>query len=60
MFKLWLDELWTGRYISIKLFDVLINLLVRQQVIACGILGNCQVQYVIEADGSVYLLIFMF
>lgn len=54
MFELWLDELRTGRYISIKLFDDLINLLVRQQVTACGILGNCQVQYVIEADGSVY------
>ncbi|HIF1043753.1 TPA: SPASM domain-containing protein [Enterococcus faecium] len=54
IFQLWLDELRTGRYISIKLFDDLINLLVRQQVTACGILGNCQVQYVIEADGSVY------
>ena len=50
----WLQELTQGRYLSIKLFDDLLNLLVRQQVTACGILGNCQVQYVIEADGSVY------
>lgn len=52
--NLWLDELRMGRYVSIKLFDDLIHLLVRQQVNACGILGNCQIQYVIEADGSVY------
>ena len=39
---------------SIRLFDDLLNLLIKQQVTACGILGNCQVQYVIEADGSVY------
>lgn len=54
IFQLWLKELRLGRYISIKIFDDLIHLLVKQQVTACGILGNCQVQYVIEADGSVY------
>ncbi|WP_099221734.1 radical SAM/SPASM domain-containing protein [Listeria costaricensis] len=51
---LWLEELERGNYISIKLFDDLCNLLVKRQVTACGILGNCQIQYVIEADGSVY------
>ncbi|KAF1299222.1 radical SAM/SPASM domain-containing protein [Enterococcus sp. JM4C] len=50
----WLAELEKGNYISVKLFDDLLNLLVRKQVTACGILGSCQVQYVIEADGSVY------
>lgn len=54
MLHLWLKELEQGHYISIKLFDDIVNLLVRSQVSACGILGNCQVQYVIEADGSVY------
>lgn len=54
LFCCWLDELENGNYISIKLFDDLINLLVKRQVTACGILGNCRVQYVIEADGSVY------
>ncbi|MCD5002370.1 SPASM domain-containing protein [Enterococcus saccharolyticus] len=51
---LWLTELRNGKYISIKLFDDLINLLVNRQITSCGILGNCQIQYVIEADGSVY------
>ncbi|MDV5972524.1 UNVERIFIED_CONTAM: SPASM domain-containing protein [Streptococcus canis] len=54
LLQLWLQELEEGRYISIRLFDDLLNLLVKHQVTACGILGNCQVQYVIEADGSVY------
>ncbi|MGC3366097.1 SPASM domain-containing protein [Enterococcus faecalis] len=54
LLPLWLEQLKKGNYISIKLFDDLINLLVRKEITACGILGNCQVQYVIEADGSVY------
>lgn len=54
LFKLWLEDLRKGHYISIKLFDDLINLLVHQQTTACGILGNCRLQYVIEADGGVY------
>ncbi|PWI82954.1 radical SAM/SPASM domain-containing protein [Enterococcus faecalis] len=54
LLQLWLQELAEMHYVSIKLFDDLLNLLVKQQVTACGILGNCQVQYVIEADGSVY------
>lgn len=41
MLKLWLEELRQGNYISIKLFDDIVNLLVRHQVTACGILGNC-------------------
>lgn len=54
LLEFWLQELKQGNYISIKLFDDLIQLLVNQQLTACGILGSCQVQYVIEADGSVY------
>lgn len=54
LLKLWLDEMTKGNYISVKLFDDLINLFVKREVTACGILGNCQIQYVIEADGSVY------
>jgi uncharacterized protein len=54
LFQFWLQELENGNYISIKLFDDLVNLVAYRQVTACGILGNCQVQYVIEADGSVY------
>lgn len=50
----WIIELEKGNYRSIKLFDDLLHLLIKGEVTACGILGNCQLQYVIEADGSVY------
>ncbi|MHC5249418.1 SPASM domain-containing protein [Enterococcus sp. LJL90] len=52
--KFWLEDLRNGNYLSIKLFEDLLNLFVKRQLSACGMLGNCQVQYVIEADGSVY------
>lgn len=51
---LWLTELASGHYISIKLFDDIFNLIVRKEVNACGLVGNCSIQYVIEGDGSVY------
>lgn len=37
IFQLWFTELQQGNYISIKLFDDIVNLLVRRQVTACGI-----------------------
>jgi len=54
LLTLWLAEFEKGNYISIKLFEDILNLFVGGQTTACGILGNCQIQYVIEADGSVY------
>lgn len=54
LLDLWLHELTDSNYISIKLFDDLFNLLVRRQITACGMIGNCSMQYVIEADGSVF------
>lgn len=54
LFKYWFSELESGHYRSVKLFDDLMNLFVGGRATACGILGSCQIQYVIEADGSVY------
>ena len=54
LLHLWLQELSTGHYRSVKLFDDVFNLVVNRQVNACGLVGNCQIQYTIEADGSVY------
>lgn len=54
LFSLWLEELKSGHYISIKLFDDIYNFFVKNQLTVCGINGECTVQYVIEADGSVY------
>lgn len=54
IFDLWYEELQKGRYRSIKLFDDLMQLLASGRVTACGILGNCQPQIIVEADGSAY------
>lgn len=54
LFPLWQKESLAGNYISVKLYDDIVNLFVRGQVTACGINGRCQPQYIVEADGSVY------
>lgn len=54
LFRLWYEELINGRYISIRLFDNIIQSITGQIPEQCGMLGICQMQYVIEADGSVY------
>ena len=54
LFKLWLDEYDRGKYRSIKLIDDIVNLLAFGEPHACGMLGKCQPQIVVEADGSVY------
>jgi len=54
LFKLWADEFRAGRYISVKFFDDIFNLLLRHRVTSCGFTGQCQRQIVVEADGSVY------
>ncbi len=54
LFDLWYQRYRQGRYISIKLFDDLVNLLAYGECNACGLLGQCQAQIIVEADGSVY------
>ncbi len=54
LFQLWLEHYSRGKYISVKLFDDLVNLLSFGQCNACGLLGACHSQVIVEADGSVY------
>lgn len=54
LFQLWQEDLQKGRYRSINFFDNLFNLLTKRMVTACGFAGQCQAQFVVEADGSVY------
>ncbi|WP_125705762.1 radical SAM/SPASM domain-containing protein [Lacticaseibacillus daqingensis] len=53
-FKLWWAQLQRGEYQSVKLFDDVVNQFKYRRRTACGLDGHCQIQYVIEADGSVY------
>lgn len=46
---------WTmGEYISIRYFDNLVLILSGQRPEACGMSGVCGLNYVVEADGSVF------
>lgn len=54
LFPLWADAMAKGKYISVKLFDDLVNLYLRREVTACGITGQCAVQFVVEGDGTVF------
>ncbi len=54
IFKLWIDQIKKHNYISVKLFDDMANMLVYRRITGCGLIGNCSLQYIIEADGSVY------
>lgn len=54
LFDLWYDAYASGCYVSVKLFDDYIRLLAYGECNACGLLGVCSPQLVVEADGSVY------
>lgn len=54
IFELWYEDYRRGQYRSVKLFDDIVNLLVRGMPTACGIDGACRPQMVVEADGSAY------
>ena len=53
-FDLWLAEVERGHYISVALFDTVMQLALGQVPQACGALGVCAPQYVVEANGDVY------
>ena len=54
LFDRWYEAFRKGNYISVKLFDDLARLLAFGECNACGLLGFCQPQIIVEADGSVY------
>lgn len=54
LFPLWKERFEKGKYISVKFFDDIFNLLVRRVVSACGFTGECHPQIVVEAAGSVF------
>jgi uncharacterized protein len=54
LLRWWIGNVEKGRYISVKFFDDVVNLFFKGIPTACGIDGRCQIQYIVEADGSVY------
>ena len=54
LFDLWYRELEQGRYWSIRYFDNLVWMLNGHAPEQCSMRGCCGLQYLVEADGSVY------
>ena len=54
LFDLWYGELERGRYWSIRYFDNLLWMLDGREPEQCSMTGRCSLQYLVEADGSVY------
>ena len=54
LFDLWYRELEQGRYWSIRYFDNLLWILEGHAPEQCSMRGYCGLQYLVEADGSVY------
>lgn len=54
LFRLWQTDFMQRKYRSVKLFDDLIRLLAFGVCGACGLVGRCMPQIVVEAEGGVY------
>lgn len=53
-FDLWLQDLRRGDYVSIRHLDNWLSILLGEPPEACGSVGCCSVQFVVEGDGGVY------
>lgn len=54
LFELWADDVMTGRGVSIRYFDNLLQTAAGYPSEMCGMQGRCPGQFVIESDGSIY------
>lgn len=54
LFDLWYRDYQQGNYVYIRFFENLVGMLLGYPPEACGMLGFCTVQYVVEADGGVF------
>lgn len=54
LFKLWMKDYQSGYYMHITLFEDLIALINRQAPMTCGMMGQCQPNFIIEANGVTY------
>ena len=53
-FDLWLREVRAGHVMSVGLFDNIMQMSLGQYPQACGMLGRCAPQFVVESNGDVY------
>ncbi len=54
LFDLWYEDVCAGRFIYIRYFENLLGMLIGRMPESCGLAGRCALQFVAEADGSIY------
>lgn len=54
LFDRWYGDMKAGRYVYNRTFENYVGILVGRPPEDCGMCGYCTVQFVVEADGSVY------
>lgn len=54
LYNLWSKDIRNERYVSIRYFENLLQILAGFQPEECGAAGICSMQFVVESDGSVY------
>lgn len=54
LYRLWREDLNRGRYVYIRYFENLLQLLAGFRPEECGAGGVCSMQFLVEADGTVY------
>jgi uncharacterized protein len=54
LFDLWYEDIMKGNKVSIRYFDNIAGMYRGYRPEACGMLGRCQCQFVVEANGGVY------
>ena len=54
LFDLWEADVQAGRHIYIRQFENYLGMLMGRPPEACGMMGHCTQQWLIEADGSTY------
>ncbi len=52
--KLYFDDYMKGNYVSIRQLDNFVRLVAGKPAFQCGMNGCCSIQFVVEADGSVF------
>ena len=54
LFDLWYVDAMAGKGVSLRFFDNILSMLCGYPPESCDMSGRCTLQYVVEADGSVY------
>ncbi len=54
LYKAWIKDYKAGKYISVRFFDNMINIMLGASPEACDMRGVCSVQNIIEADGTTF------